>query len=241
MDASLYLSMSAMKQNEINLQIVTSNLANANTDGFKRDTASFKALYLNQANTPIPVAYTELNGTGVDLAAGQLKATGNGNDLVIGGNGFVELKRPDGSSYYTKTLSLMTSANGTLVNVDGGILVNGKGKPITPPSGDFVINAKGNILTRVNHSYEPLDHFKIVELKASDIKKDSYGQIILNGDVTLQPLENANVIVGFKESSNVNSVTEMARMVQIQRDYELGSKALNASKTIQKVSNSILE
>lgn len=239
MDASLYLSMSAMRQNSMNLQSITNNLANANTDGFKSDNVAFKQLYLNGKGSP-SVAYTELSTTGIDLTSGALKATGNANDITVGGNGYFEFSRADGTKYYSKTSTLMLTSKGVLVSSTGDAIDNSKGKNISLSSSDFIVDKNGNVLQKDGLRYTPVDKIKVVALSPSTITKDQFGQLMLSGDGKPKEIDSPQIFVGFKEASNVNSVTEMARMVQMQRDYELSSKAFTASKEIQKDTSMIL-
>ena len=239
MDASLYLSMSAMRQNSINLQSITNNLSNANTDGFKSDNVAFKQIYLNEKGAPT-IAYTELSSTGADLTSGALKATGNANDITIGGGGYFEFSRVDGTKYYSKTATLMKTDKGVLVSSIGDTIDNSKGKSISLSSNDFIVDKSGNVLQKDGLRYIPVDKIKIVGLSPSSITKDQFGQLMLSGDSKPKEIMSPHVFIGFKEASNVNSVNEMAKMIQMQRDYELSSKAFSASKEIQKDTSMIL-
>ena len=239
MDASLYLSMSAMRQNSISLQSITSNLANSNTDGFKSDKVAFKQLYLNAKDSP-SVAYTELSSVGIDLTSGAMKETGNANDITVGGNGYLEMTRSDGSIYFSKTATLMLTNKGVLVTSTGDAINNEKGKNITLATNDFVVSKNGNISQRDGLRYVPVDNVKVINLSPPDVKKDSFGQLSPVGDSKQKVVTSPKIYVGFKESSNVNTVSEMAEMIQVQRDYELSTKAFSASKDIQKDTSMIL-
>ena len=239
MDASLYLSMSAMRQNSISLQSITNNLANANTDGFKSDTVSFKQRYLNEKSSP-SVAYTELSFVGSDLTSGALKGTGNANDITVGGNGYLEFTHPDGTIYFSKTASLMLTNKGVLISSTGDAINNKKGRNITLSTNDFTIDKKGNIAQKNGIRYLPVDSIKVVNLPPADVIKDKFGQLSVIGNGQPIPVSSPQILIGFREGSNVNSVTEMAKMVQMQRDYELSSRAFSASKDIQKDTSMIL-
>ncbi|MGR5365746.1 flagellar hook basal-body protein [Photobacterium damselae] len=239
MDASLYLSMSAMRQNSMNLQSITNNLANANTDGFKSDNVAFKQIYLNGKGSPA-IAYTELSSTGIDLTSGALKATGNANDVTVGGNGYFEFTRVDGSKYLSKTATLMLTGKGVLISSTGDAISNQKGKSITLSSNDFMVDKNGNVSEKNGLRYIPIDKIRVISVNPSNVSKDKFGQLEVSGDSKPKQIEFPQIFVGFKESSNVSSVKEMARMVQMQRDYELSSKAFSASKEIQKDSSMIL-
>lgn len=239
MDASLYISMSAMRQNSMNLQSITNNLSNANTDGFKSDSLAFKQLYLNKTGSP-SIAYTELSTAGVDLTSGALKGTGSANDITVGGNGYFEFSRADGTKYYSKTATLMLSSNGTLVSSAGDAINNEKGRSISLSSSDFVVDKNGNVSQKNGIKYTPVDKINVVELPITSVAKDQFGQLVLDGDGKPKEIESPHVFVGFKEASNVNSVTEMAKMIQMQRDYELSTKAFSASRDIQKDTTMIL-
>ena len=196
------------------MRVISNNLANVNTTGFKRDRAEFQSLmYQNYrqagANSEQSTQYaTGLNiGTGVRIVGterintqGSMQSTDNPTDMAINGAGYFQVLKPDGTITYTRDGSFTVSAEGLLVTNDGYPLQ----PDITIPEGAQSLTiGKDGTVSIVN----PGDAAPIVGTPGVD----GLGEI------------NQNML----ETSNVNMVEEMVNMIETQRAYEVNSKVIS--------------
>lgn len=241
MDSSIYSVMSAAKQYSYQHEINTNNVANANTNGFKQDKVSFKALYLNGGNTISTSSFTELNNVGIDLRSGALAHTGNNADITVNGEGWFELTDPQGNLYYRRSLTVMKNAEGVLVNADGGKIAAVGGGSIEIGNAPFKTDPVGNVITIAGGATQINGTFKVVEFDPQAAFKLPSGQISVDPEVPPIPAKEFSILQGYQEASNVNTVEAMATMVGTQKNYEMASKTLSTIKAMHKSSNSILE
>jgi flagellar basal-body rod protein FlgF len=159
----------------------------------------------------------------VDLSQASMAMTGGSFDFAIQGEGFFLIETADGNRL-TRAGSFTPSAEGELVNSDGQRLLDAGGAPIFVPPGagsismaeDGTLSAAGVPLAQVG-LWIPVDPLSL---------RHQSGTLFEAGEV--EPAEGARVFHGFLEESNVNPVSEIARMIEVQRAYELGQKFLDA-------------
>ncbi len=209
MDPALWAAKTGLDAQQTRMTVVSHNLANVNTTGFKKDRAIFEdLLYQNQkqvggATSQDTAAPTGLNiGTGVRVVAteknhtqGTLNTTGNSLDVAIQGRGFFQVLMPDGSFGYTRDGSFKMSAQGELVTASGYKVQPG----ITIPSGAQSIT----------------------------IGNDGVVSALVSGQSA--PTQIGTLQQGSLEGSNVNVVEELVNMIETQRAYEMNSKAISTT------------
>jgi flagellar basal-body rod protein FlgG len=250
MDASMWVAKTGLDAQQTRLTVISNNLANVNTTGFKRDRAMFEdLLYQNvrqaggqtAANTQAPTGLMLGTGTRVIAtekihAQGNMINTQNALDVAVAGEGFFQIQQADGTIAYTR--------DGTFKLSNTGQLVTNLGQPLQPA---IAIPANASSITIGQ------DGTVSVELFAGG-GAQQVGQIQLARFVNpagLQPLGDnlyketvasgaAAVLVpgtqaagtlrqGMLEASNVNVVEEMVNMIETQRAYEINSKAISAA------------
>jgi flagellar basal-body rod protein FlgF len=153
----------------------------------------------------------------IDLRQAGLSQTGGAFDFAIQGEGFFLVETPQGQSL-TRAGAFMPNAEGELVNPDGYRLLDLGGAPIfVPPdagqvalSSDGTLSAKGHPLAQIG-LWQPGDPLKMIH----------QGGTIFASE-TVVPAESAAILQGFVEESNVNPISEIARMIEVQRAYEMG-------------------
>ena len=240
MDASIYSAMSAAKQFDQMHTATSSNIANANTSGYKADQLSFSTLYLNASNGVGAVAYPELSSVGVDLSQGALNFTNNKNDLVANGESFFKLRAVDGEEFFSKSISLLVDSTGTLVNADGSSVLGMGGETINVGDARFNFNANGEITSQTTKGVEVLGTLSTFNLSNVNALKSTSGRVIGSEDNPPTLNNNSQVLVGYKESGNVNTINEMARLMTIQKEYELSTKVMTTSKSLSSYSNKLI-
>lgn len=228
MNSGIYSALSgniaAMKR----LDVLSNNLANANTAGFKKDRMTFESMLQTAGAVPKPnggtdaPVYSETNFF-TDYSAGAVKQTGNTFDLALDGDGFFVVNTPQGRAY-TRQGSFRLNAAGTLVNADGYEVLGGG--PITITGGKVEINSRGEI---------SVDGSQVGTLDVVDFPKPYAFQKSGNALFTPadpqavpQPVRGEKVMQGFIEESNVNTVQEMVQLIETNRYFEFCSKAVKA-------------
>ncbi|MBI3101637.1 MAG: flagellar basal-body rod protein FlgG [Burkholderiales bacterium] len=247
---SLWIAKTGMTAQQTQLDVISHNLANVSTTGFKRNNAVFEDL-IYQNLRQVGANTTEQNqlptglhlGLGVRTVAtsrnftqGSLQETKNGLDVAINGNGFFEVTMPDGTLGYTRDGSFQVDSQGRLVTSSGLPVANG----ITVPQGatSVSISADGVVSAIVSGNTQPQQLGSLA--MASFINPaglEPVGQNLFKESAASgQPQQgtpgtNGLGIIkqGFLESSNVNVVEELVNMIQTQRAYEMNSKAIQTS------------
>jgi flagellar basal-body rod protein FlgG len=261
MNSALWAAKTGLDAQQTRMTVVSHNLANVSTNGFKKDRAVFEdLLYQNQrqvgaATSQDTASPTGLNlGTGVRVVAteknytqGGLNNTGNSLDVAINGRGFFQVLMPDGSFGYTRDGSFKMSAEGELVTASGYKVQPG----ITIPSGaqSISIGADGVVSAQLAGQSSPT---QIGTLQLTDFVNPAglqpRGENLLSESAASGPAQSStpglnglgSLQEGFLEGSNVNVVEELVNMIETQRAYEMNSKAIStADQMMQYVSNNL--
>ncbi len=229
---------------EMRLAVLSNNLANINTIGFKKDNIVFQAdsaepyvssEYLtaqNPAGDPENVFAGFPAKTFIDFSQGQIEATGNPLDIALNSNGFFCIETPDGTQY-TRKGNFKLNENNELCTQDG-YPVLGEGGKIIISGADFSVGAKGVVQSNGN----TVDTIKIVDFKRDSLLKKGNGFFVkINDDVKDIPVGEVEIIQGYVERSNVNAVKMMTEMIDTLRGFETYQKIIqylneNNSKAI---------
>ena len=247
---SLWIAKTGMDAQQTQLDVISNNLANVGTNGYKRQVAAFEdLLYQNvrqagansSQQTQLPTGLQL--GTGVQLVAtpriftqGNLQQTSNQFDMAINGNGFFQVQMPDGTTAYTRDGTFHIDAAGQMVNNSGFALT--PAVTIPPTAQSVTIGADGTVSVTLP-GQAAAQNVGAIQLAGfiNPAGLESKGQNLFaetaasgnpsantpgsNGLGTLQQ--------GYVETSNVNVVEELVSMIQTQRAYELNSKAISTS------------
>lgn len=247
---SLWIAKTGLDAQQVQLDVVSNNLANVATTGFKRSRAVFEDLLYQKVRqsggqtsdqTRLPSGLQL--GTGVRIVAtervhsqGNPTKTENPKDLSINGSGFFHVLMPDGTSAYTRDGSFQSDASGQLVTASGYPLQ----PPITlpPNTTSMTVGRDGTVSVTQNGSTNTVQVGQIqiatflnpTGLQSNGenlyVETDSSGQ----ASQTAPGLNGAGVLSqGYVESSNVNVVEELVNMIQTQRAYEINSKVVQTS------------
>lgn len=217
METAGYAALSRQSSLMREMQIIANNIANSNTTGFRQEGIMFSE-YITSGDDVASVSMAVGRIHRTSYLQGELEPTGNMYDLAIEGDGFFLVGTPDGERL-TRAGAFSPSAEGTLVTPDGYPVLDAGGAPIfVPPGGvemsvasDGTISSEGVPLGQIG-VVQPLD------LKAMTRQ----GSQLFNAEGGFEPVENPRVMQGFTEGSNVEPILQMARMVEVQRAYELG-------------------
>jgi len=249
MNLALWSAKTGLDAQNTQMAIIANNLANANTTGYKADRAAFQDLmYQNirqvgaqsTQNTQYSTGLTL--GTGVNIAAteknyaqGSVTQTGGSLDLMISGQGFLQVTMPDGTLAYTRDGSMSLDNQGNVVTASGYPLT----PAITIPAGtQSVTIGTDGVVSAVTAAGKTS---QIGQVQLANFINDEGLQPIGNNLVTESAASGApqvstpgtnglgTVVQGSLETSNVNTVTELVNMIECQRAYEMNSKAITTT------------
>ncbi len=247
---SLWISKTGMEAQQMQLDVISNNLANVSTNGFKRANAVFEDLmYQNlrqvgansteqsQLPTGLQVGLgVRTVATSRSFAQGSLQQTSNKLDVAVQGNGFFQISMPDGTTNYTRDGSFQVDATGQLVTATGLPVAPGVTVPANATS--IAIGGDGTVTAQVPGTPTPQGIGTITLVSfINPAGLDPKGQnLYAESPASGQPNEGAPgtnglgaLMQGFVETSNVNVVQELVTMIQTQRAYEMNSKAIQTS------------
>ena len=223
MDSAGYITLTRQSGLMREMQIVANNIANAATTGFRQEGLIFSEHVKSVPGGP-SLSMSSDNVRNTSMLQGAMTQTGGRFDFAIEGEGFFLVQTPAGERL-TRAGSFTPSAEGELVTNDGYRVLDAGGAPIfVPPdaagfsvAGDGTLSANGRVLGQVG-LYLPTDPLSL-------IREDG---VMFRTDGGVDPTEEARVVQGFLESSNVDPVGQIARMIEVQRAYELGQSFMDS-------------
>ena len=247
---SLWISKTGMEAQQTQLDVISNNLANVSTNGFKRASAVFEDLmYQNLRQVGANSSEQSQLPTGLQLglgvrtvatsrsfAQGNLQQSGNKLDVAVQGNGFFQVTMPDGTTNYTRDGSFQVDSQGRLVTATGLPIANGVTVPANATgvsiAGDGTVTAQ-NAGTTTPQTIGTIALANFVNPAGLEPKgQNLYAESAASG----QPNAGTpgadglgSLMQGFVETSNVNVVQDLVTMIQTQRAYEMNSKAIQTS------------
>lgn len=257
---SLDIGATGMLAQQMNVDVISNNIANTTTSGFKRQRAEFHDLiYQNKmrpgatssdAGTTVPTGMQF--GLGVGLGSiyrlheqGTIKMTENPLDLAITGDGYYQIEMPDGETAYTRAGVFQLNENGELVTAQGYLVDPG----ITVPDDaeDIIVNVSGEVLVKLPNTVamQNVGQLQLATFVNPAGLEGIGDTLFLETDASGAPTvgnpgeENFGEIrQGALENSNVNVVEEITNLITAQRSYEMNSKVITTSdEMLQTVTN----
>ncbi len=233
----IYIAASGGYKQEKRLEVISNNLANLNTVGFKRDVLAFKSFLAPFPGSTKKVSLSSVSGlpilkedashTGIvelisDLSQGDIISTGNPLDVALDGEGFFPVQTKDGIRY-TRRGNFRLNKNNVLVTHKGDPVV-GQGGQITIPPGSptVTIDAKGKISVGKGKGNRSVGQLKIVNFDDPKklIKTGNDLFILKDTDIKEISVKKFSLKQGFLESSNVKPMKEMTKMIEVLRTYQ---------------------
>jgi flagellar basal-body rod protein FlgF len=225
MQNSLLIGLSRQVALARELDVVANNIANINTTGYKADGSLFEEFLASPARadqTGGRVSFVRDRGTWHDLSPGAVEKTGNPLDVAIDGNAFLVVQTPRGERY-TRNGALQINSTGQLVTSDGNPVI-GDGGPIAFQPTDKQISISSDGTISVQEGNAKVDSargiLKLVTFaNPQQLQKDGGNTFTTVAGAQAEPTKTAKVVQGSIEKSNVRSVIEMSRMIEITRTY----------------------
>jgi len=218
MDNAIYATLTRQSGLLAEMQAVANNIANTATTGYRGEGVVFSEFIRNLGGDAPSLSMAAARVRETSMAQGALTATGGGFDLAIEGDGFFMVETPDGPRL-TRSGSFTPNANGDLVTAEGYLLLDAGGAPVFVPTGagqvaigdDGTISANGVPVGQVG---------LFLPENPADLLREDGVRFRTEGEVL--PALDARMRQGFLEESNVDAVLQIARMIEVQRAYELG-------------------
>jgi len=243
MENTLLIGLSRQTTLERQLDVVANNIANVNTAGFKSDSSLFEEYLMpgahedNFVGRDRRVSYVTDRATWRDLSQGPLEPTKNPLDVAIEGKGFLVVQTPGGERY-TRDGNLQINSQGQLVTAAGHPVL-GTGGPIVfqPTDKEVTINADGgvSVLEGVSRIDSIRGKLRLVSFaQAQKLVKEGANLYAGGEGNAAQPDTTSRVQQGFIEKSNVNSVAEMSKMIEVTRTYTQISAMLQQQGDLRK-------
>ncbi len=223
MDNTVYIALSRQMALWKQMNIVSNNMANMNTVGYKQDNALFTS-YINQTPKAVgigamPMFFTQDFADFQNFVEGAFKDTGNTFDMAIKGDGFFCIETKDGEKY-TRKGQFTLNEDGALVTADGDLVMSENNTPFffAPGETDITVSESGDVMTENGI----IGRLKIAKFADNQKLLKIAGVLFENveGNAVSFGSNNVRIAQGMVESSNVNSITEMTNLVKIQRSYE---------------------
>jgi len=256
----LYTAAAGMTAQQQNIDVISNNIANVNTNGFKQDRAEFQDLMYQSLNyTAGATSANTNNPTGIDTGLGvrvsgiqknflqgSINETGNTYDIAIQGNGFFQITTPDGDTAYSRNGAFKLDSEGTIVNASGYTLE----PEITVPSDliNISIAQDGTVTGQDASTGETttLGQITLVNFINTAGLSPQGSNLYLATDISGDPIEETpgengmgSIQQGMLEGSNVQLVTEMVNLITAQRGYEANSKAINTTDSMLQTVNAL--
>jgi len=258
---ALWTASAGMEAQQLKIDVISNNLANVNTVGYKRSRIDFQDLLYQTMRAPgTPTAAGQSSPGGIQLGlgvrtgqiqklfiAGDMQQTQNELDVAIEGDGFLQVLQPNGDLAYTRAGNLRKNADGAMVTTDGYLIqpeIN-----IPADASEVTIAADGTVSV-VRPGQTAAEEVGSIQLArfANPAGLRSIGRNMMlptssSGDATLGTpgTEGYGTLAqGFLEMSNVNLVEEMVNMIVGQRAYEVSSKVISAADQMLKAATSVM-
>lgn len=257
---SLFIAATGMEAQKLNIDVISNNLANVNTAGFKKSRADFQDLIyqtLRAAGATSAEGVQVPSGIQVGLGVkpvavqklfqqGDFANTGNSLDLVIEGEGFFQVLMPDGTVSYSRSGAFKLDSEGRIVNSDGYPLEPGISIPANTLNITVGIDGKITVLQAGNSTPVEIGQLELAKFTnpggLNAVGRNLFLPTAASGEaITGSPALGGfgTISQGFIELSNVNVVEEMVNMIVSQRAYEINSKAVQASDEMLQVANNL--
>lgn len=258
---ALSIAATGMLAQQLNVEVISNNIANMNTTGFKRQRAEFQdLLYQNierigsnssDAGTITPAGIQV--GVGVKTGGvyriteqGSVVGTENDLDIAINGRGYFRITLPSGDDAYTRAGAFQLGPTGQIVTLEGYTV--GPALTIPQEAIDISINPEGEVLVKLEGQINPTN---IGRLELVTFPNAAGLEAIGNNQFLETPASGAanvgvpntpgfgSLLQGFLENSNVNSVSEITALITAQRAYEMNSKVISTADEMMSVTSNL--
>ena len=243
MDRMLYVAMTGAKQTMYAQAVNNNNLANANTHGFRE---SMAYAYTEPMRGPVYDSrdYVQVADEAIDFSKGAMQSTGRDLDVAIQGDGFLAVQAGDGTEAYTRAGDLHIDGQG-IMRLGNGLPVLGDGGPIAiPPAESILVGDDGTITIRPlggeANGVVAIERLRLVNPPTENLVRGADGLFRQRDGANAPADANVRIASGMLETSNVNTVEALTRMMELTRHYETQVKVMSTADTLAKSNNRLL-
>lgn len=253
---ALYIAETGMNSQQELIEVISNNIANVSTPGFKSSNVNFVDL-VYQTNSNLQsnniASHTTVKGIGVsssehalNFSRGDLKQTGNPFDIAINGNGFLAVENSNGDLSYTRAGRLRVDKDGYLASSQGNRLASNIQLP--PDVTSVTFTSSGDVLVKVGSSNELIEIGQIELVNFSNpqglnrLGNNLYHATEETGQISFaKPGEDGlgQIVQGFTELSNVSMNEEMVNLMLAQRGYQLNARIIQVSDQVLETINNL--
>lgn len=232
MDKLIYTAMTGASHALSRQAVISQNMSNINTPGYRSTIDSYRAVPLNGEGLPTRTFVVD-STTGYDFSPGDMQPTGRPLDLAINGKGWFAVQTPDGREAYTRDGSLQISPEGVLQTRSGLPVLGDGGQIAVPPDTEISIGADGTIST-VPSGPTPaqvvtVGRLKLVNPPERQMVRGDDGMFRLRSGAPAAVDSNVQVAGGTLEGSNVSMVESMVDMISLARQFEMQMRMLKTA------------
>lgn len=243
MDRLIYTAVSGMSSSMVRQRMIASNMANAQTLGFRAEVMTFTPVTLEGDQLEVR-AVNQAEVKGASMKDGSMTQTGRELDIAATGDTMLTVQAPDGGEGYTRRGDLTVSATGVLQNGDGLPMI-GENGPITVPLGFTVSIAPDGAVMAANPATadQPpiqIERLKLASFAGTRIEKDLTGLFRAPAGGVLPADAEARVLTGTLEQSNVDPSAVLVEMVEAQRLFDIRAKVISTAKGLDEASASLM-
>lgn len=250
MDHLIFTAYSGMNGSMVRQRVIASNMANAQTIGFRAETLTATPMTLKVGPNGAPAiearAMTDGEVHGANMAEGSVTQTGNPLDVALSGDAMLAVQAADGTEAYTRRGDLSVSATGVLQNGEGRPVIGSSGPISVPPGSKVTLSADGSVnVAQPDTPGAPpqvIDRIKLASTTGAKIAKGLDGLFRVRGPSggTLPANEDAKLQIGALEQSNVNPSDVLIQMVEAQRLFDIRTKLVSTAKDIDEGGQSLM-
>lgn len=242
-DKALFLGTSGAQSSMQELQVITNNLANVSTTGFREDFDSRRQLAVGNNVHQQTRVYSQLQKTYASFAPGPIVNTGRNLDVAISGEGFFAVQSKSGQEGYTRAGDFKIT-NGTLTTLRGEVVKGLSGLITFPEDAERVfIGSDGTVSMNIKGNNQPvlLNRIKTVNPPISQMQKGADGLFYTEDGTAPPPDEKVKLTIGALEGSNVNPVETLTDLIELSRQFQMHTDLMkNVAETATKA-NQVLE
>ena len=242
MDRMIYLSMAGAKAAMQRQDILSNNLANVSSNGFRAEMAAFRAVP-GRGDGASTRAFALETTIGYNPEPGAVQSTGRNLDVAMKGNAWLAVQGLDGTEAYTRAGSFQVTQAGQLVTSTGLPVLSDGGAPIdVPPGAEITLGADGTITAQTpGQPPAPVGRIKLATPGVDDpLQRGDDGLFRAASGNPLAQDPNATLLSGALEGSNVNAVESMVGMIAAARQFEQQMRLLQTAETNDKTASQLL-
>lgn len=244
MDRLIFTAFSGLNASMVRQRVIASNMANAQTIGFRAETLQFTPMTVKDGEGVEVRALSDSEVRGADMSEGTLTQTGKPLDVAMTGQSLLTVQAADGTEAYTRRGDLSVSPSGVLVNGDGAPVIGDNGPISIPPGGQVAVSEDGSVLVRDPATPDAppnkIDRIKLASRAGARLEKGLDGLFRVYGGGVLPGDLEAKVVPGALEQSNVKPSDVLVQMVEAQRLFDIRTKLISTAKELDEGGSALM-